>query len=161
MIDSLNIYEWEIIKRWPLWYISIFSISSFLIFFSFFKWWLTWWISVLFVFAVIMVSYVFLYLVSLKKTTLQIYDWYFLIKDKSFPFSELLWFNVEFNENWDFTNFIIVPAKTEYPSRYTINETSKEKVANLVKTLIDMNLNIYSEYENVKINQIIRYLKLW
>lgn len=160
MINSLNIYSWEKIDRSPLWYISFFSISIFLILFSFFKGWVMWWISVLFIFLIILISYIIIYLVSLKKTTLYLYDWYINIKDKNFFFNELLWFNVELDKNGNFTNFVIIPSRTAYPLKYTIID-EQEKIREFIKNLIDKDLPLYGDYENDKMYKIIKFLKLW
>lgn len=159
MNNSLNIYAWEKIYRSPLWYIFFFSISTFLIMFSFFKGWIMSWISVLFIFLIILISYIIIYLISLKKTTLYVYDWYINIKDKNFSFNELLWFNVELDKDGNFTNFVIIPSRTAYPLKFTIND-DYEKTKSIIKSLIDKNLPLYADYENDRMYKIITFLKL-
>jgi len=160
MNNSLNIYTWEKIDRSPLWYISFFSISIFLIVFSFFKWWIMSWISVLFIFLIILISYIIVYLISLKKSILYIYNGYLNIKDKKFPFNELLWFNVELDKNGNFTNFVIIPYRTNYPLKYTIND-EYDRTKKIVEYLIDIGLPLYVDYENDKMYKIIKFFKLW
>lgn len=160
MNNSLNIYEWEKIERLSLWYIIFFSISIFLIVFSFFKGWIMWWISVLFIFLIIVISYIIMYLISLKRTILYVNDWYINIKNNNFSFNELLWFNVELDKNGNFTNFVIVPVRTSYPLKFTINDT-QEKTKDIIRVLIDKNVPLYVDYENDKMYQIIKFLKLW
>lgn len=159
MNNSLKIYAWEKITRSPLWYITFFSISIFLIVFSFFKWWILWWISVLFIFLVIVISYIILYLISLKKTVLYVEDWYIRIKDKTFSFNELLWFNIELDKDGNFINFVIIPANTAYPLKFTINDTP-ENTKKIIALLIEKKVPLYAEYENDKMYKIIKFLKL-
>ncbi len=160
MNNSINIYAWEKIKRSPLWYIFFFSISIFLIAFSFFKWWIMWWISVLFIFCIIFVSYIIMHLISMKKTILTVNDWYINISDRNFSFNEILWFNVELDKNGDFTNFVIIPSKTSYPLKYTIND-NYYKTKEVIKILINKNVPLYSDYENDRMYKIVTFLKLW
>lgn len=160
MLFSLWIYNWEHIERGIFWYIFFFSVVIFLILFSFFKWWIMWWISVIFIFLIIIVWYIILYLSSLKKTNLELYNWYFIINNKTYSFNELLWFNVGLNNKWDFTYFAIIPQNTWYPIKYTIND-NQENTKKLIEKLIELWLPIYAEYENDKMYKLITRLKLW
>ena len=101
-----------------------------------------------------------MYLISLKKTNLYVYDWYINIKDKNFSFNELLWFNVELDKDGNFTNFVLIPVKTAYPLKYTIND-AQEKTKEIIKILINKNLPLYADYENDKMYKIVNFLKLW
>jgi len=160
MIDSIKAYNGEYIKRGVLWYIIVFSIIIFLIIFSFLKWWIMWAISVLFIFLIIIVSYIILYLMSLKKIEIQLYDWYFIIWDKTYSFDELQWFNADLSSKWEILNFILIPKKTLYPLKYKLRD-SQDKAKNFISNVIKLWLPIYSDYENVKMYKIIKYLKLW
>ena len=160
MLASLKVYNWENIKRWPIWYVSFITIIVFLIVYSFLKWWLMWWISVLFLFLVVVVSYIILYLISLKKTEVLLYDWFLMIWDKKYNFDELLWFNIELDDNQNFTNFIIVPSNTWYPLKYTIRDDF-EAVRDFYTKLNELWLPLYSKYEDDRMYKIIRALKLW
>ena len=157
---SIKVYNWEKIKRGPLWYIIFTSLVVFLVVYSFLKWWLMWGISVLFIFLVIVVSYVIIYLMSLKKTEIKLYDWFFVVWDRKYNFDDLLWFNIELDNNWNFTNFVIIPKNTAYPLKYTIISDFDE-VKEFYKSLTEMWLPLYWEYENDRMYKIIKFLKLW
>jgi len=161
MIDSIKVYNWEKIERWPIWYIVFITMVIFLIVYSFFMWWLMGWISVLFLFLVVVVSYIILYLMSMKKTEIQLYDWFLMVWDKKYNFQELVWFNIELDKKQEkFTTFILVPTNSQYPLRYTLISWFDE-VKSFYKNLTDLWLPLYANYENDRMYKIIRFLKLW
>jgi len=161
MISSISIYNGEKIERGPLWYIISTTIVIFLIIYSFFEWWIMWWISVLFLFLVVVVSYVILYLVAMKKTKLELYEWYLLIWEKKYNLSELLWFNIEIDtKNNRPVVFIVVPVNVWYPLRYSI-VSDMDEVKQLSIDLSQQWVPLYSDYENDRYYKIIRKLKLW
>jgi len=160
MINSIKVYNWENIERWVIWYIIVFSIIIFFVLFSFLKWWVMWAISVLFIFLVIIVSYIILYLMSLKKIEIQLYDWYFIVWDRTYSFDELQWFNAELSNKWEILNFILIPRKTLYPLKYKLID-SQENVKSFISDVIKIWLPIYADYEADKMYKIIKYLKLW
>ncbi len=100
------------------------------------------------------VSYVY------KKIEVQLYDWYFIIWDRTYSFDELQWFNAELSNKWDILNFILIPRKTLYPLKYKLID-SQENVKKFISDLINLWLPIYSDYESDKMYKIIKYLKLW
>ena len=160
MPDNLLVYDGERKKRWPFWYIFFTSVIVFLIVYSFFQWWLMWWISVLFIFLVIVVSYIILYLRTFKKIKIVLNDNYFLVWDKTYAFSELLWVNAEYDEKtWKFLNFILVPQSTAYPLKYTIAEEDMEKVGKFISNVLEK-IAVYSDYENDRLYKVIQTLKL-
>ena len=117
------------------------------------------WISILFIFLVIVVSYIIVYLMAMKKTEIKLYDGFFLVWDKKYNFDDLLWFNIELDNKWNFTNFVIVPRNTSYPLKYRII-SSFDEVKEFYKALMEMWLPLNWEYENDRIYKIIRFLKL-
>jgi len=157
---SIKVYNWERIKRGPLWYTIFITLIVFLIVYSFLKWWIMWWISVLFLFLVVIAAYIVIYLMSFKKTEITLYDWFLMVWEKKYNFDDLLWFNIELDNNWNFTNFIIVPKATWYPIKYTINSTFEE-VKDFYTKLTELWLPLYADYENDRMYKIIRALKLW
>jgi len=159
MIASIKVYNGEKIKRWPIWYSIFTTFAIFLIVYSFLKWWLMWWISVLFLFLVILVSYVILYLMSLKKTEIKLYDWFLMVWDKKYDFSQLLWFNIELDNKWNFTTFILV-TQNSYPLRYTIISWFDE-IKDFYNKLKEQWLPVNWDYEKDKLYKMIRLLKLW
>jgi len=156
---SIKVYNWDKIERWPIWYIIFTTIVVFLVIYSFLKGGMMGWISVLFIFLVIAVSYVIVYLMSMKKTEIKLYDWFFLVWDKKYNFDDLLWFNIELDDNWNFTNFVIVPRNTSYPLKYRII-SSFDEVKEFYKALMEMWLPLNWEYENDRIYKLIKFLKL-
>ncbi len=160
MINSIKVYNWDYVERWVIWYIVVFSVIIFFVLFSFLKWWVMWAISVLFIFLVIIVSYIILYLMSLKKTEVQLYEWYFIVWDRTYSFDELQGFNAELSNKWDILNFILIPRTTLYPLKYKlINSQNDVKI--FISDVIKLWLPIYSNYESDKMYKIIRFLKLW
>ena len=160
MIAELEVYNWEHIKRWPIWYIAFISITIFLIVFSFFQWNIMWWISVIFISIIVLVSYIILYLISLKKIKIQLYESYFLIDNKIVLFSDLLWFDVDIDEKWNMINFVLIYLNSSFPIRYKIisaNEITKEFIIKLV----DLWLTTNSSYMDSMLYKFIRFLKLW
>ena len=160
MINSIKVYNWDYIERWILWYIIVFSIIIFFVLFSFLKWWVIWAISVLFIFLVIIVSYIILYLMSLKKIEIQLYEWYFIVWDRTYSLNELQWFNADLSCKWEILNFILIPRKTLYPLKYKLID-SQDKVKEFISDVIKLWLPIYADYEVEKMYKIIKYLKLW
>jgi len=100
-----------------------------------------------------------MYLISMKKTEVQLYNGYFIIQDKTFSFWDLLWFNIEIDEKWNFMNFIITPISTGYPLKYTIFD-SADNVKNFVTKVLELQVPLYDWYEKDKMYKIIKTLKL-
>jgi len=158
-MKQLKVYKWEIISRWPLWYVMVFSIIIFLVLYSFFQGSLMGGLSVLFIFLVIIVWYIISYLISLKKTTIKIEDNFLLIWDKPISFDKIIGFNVELDNKGKFKNFVLSTIDSELPLKYTIDDTS-ENVKQFVSNLLDKGLSLYDWYENNRFYKIIKFLKL-
>ena len=156
---KLKVYNGEIIQRGPLWYVFFISLMIFLVLYSFFNGSLMWAISVAFIFLVIIVGYVISYLLSIKKTEIILEDGYLRINDKTFPLSSLVGFNIDLDENWNFKNFVIVTAESNFPFKFTIND-SPENVKEFVKALLDEGVPLYNGYEQDKMYKLIKMLKL-
>jgi len=105
------------------------------------------WISVLFLFLVIVAAYIIIYLMSFKKTEIKLYDWFMLVWDKKYNYDDLVWFNIELDNEWNFTNFIIVPKATLYPIKYSII-SSFDDVKAFYMELTWLWLPLYADYEN-------------
>jgi len=119
-----------------------------------------WWISVLFIFLVIVVSYIILYLRSFKKIKIVLNDNYFTVWDKTYSVSELLGVNAEYDEKTGkFLTFILVPRATAYPLKYTIAETDIEKIWKFISNVLEQ-VPVYSDYENDRLYKTIQALKL-
>ena len=141
-----------------LWYLLFFSLITFLVIYSFFQGSLMGALSVAFIFLIIIVSYVILYLTSLKKTEIILEDWYLVVAWKTYSFNQIKWFNVEFDSNWKFTTFILY-SWYGFPLRFTIADTD-ENVKEFVTSLINAWLVVDDSYENDRLYKIIRFLKI-
>jgi len=156
---SIKVYNGERIKRGPLWYISFVTLIIFMVVYSFLKGGIMWGISVLFLFLVVIAAYIIIYLMSFQETEIKLHDWFLLVGTKKYNFDDLLWFNIELDENWNFTNFILVPKSTWYPIKYTII-SSFDEVKDFYTNLIEMGVPLYADYENDRLYKIIKTLKL-
>ena len=63
------------------------------------------------------------------------------------------------DENWNFKNFVIVTAESNFPFKFTIND-SPENVKEFVKALLDEGVPLYNGYEQDKMYKLIKMLKL-
>ena len=158
-MKRLKVYNGELVKRGPIWYVIFGSFMVFLVFWSVFHGSLMWAISVAFIFLVIIVGYVLSYLMSLKKTEVVVEDWYLIIWNKTYSFDQLYWFNVELDEKSNPINFVISLKNSNLPLKFTIND-SFENVKEIISELIEKWLPLYDWYENDKFYKIIKMLRL-
>ncbi len=158
-MKKLKVYNWELVKRWPIWYVFFISLMIFLVLYSAWHWSIMWTISIIFIFLVIIVWYVISYLISLKKTEITLEDWYFIIWWKTYSFDNILWFNVELDNNWNFTNFVLSTKDTNLPIKFKIDD-SIENTKKFIQSTIETWLPLYNWYEQDKMYKIIKLLKL-
>jgi len=159
-MKQITVYNGEHIDRWPLWYVISLSIIIFLIIYSFFQGSLMWWISVTFIFLIVIVWYVISYLTSMKKIKIQLNDWFLVVGDRTYSFDSILWINAEFDNNWHLKTFIITTFDSpNFPMRFTIAD-DEENVKEFITEALDKWLQLYNGYENDKFYKIVRALKL-
>ena len=159
-MSQITVYNWEHIERGPLWYVITISVMLFLVIYSFFQGSLMWWISVAFIFLVIVVWYVISYLTSMKKIKIQLNDGFLVVWDKTYSFDSILGINAEVDNNWNFKTFIITPTDSpNFPLRFTIAD-SNENVKEFIAQALESGLQLYDGYENDKLYKITRWLKL-
>lgn len=158
-MTKLKIYWWEIVQRWPLWYVFFISVIVFLIAYSFFQGSLWGWISVTFLFLVIAVWYVIRYLISLKKTELVVQDNHLIIDKEIYPFDKIIGFNIELDKDYKPINFVLSTLDSNLPLKWTICDDF-ENVKKVVNELLSKWVSLYDWYENDRLYKIVKFLKL-
>lgn len=159
-MNQITVYNGEHIDRGPIWYVLTLSFMIFLVLYSFFQGSLMWWISVAFIFLVIVVWYVISYLTSMKKIKIQLNDWFLVVWDKTYSFDKILWINAEFDNAGKIKTFIITTSDNPtFPLRFTVAD-DEENIKNFITKALESGLQLYDWYEKDKFYKIVRALKL-
>ena len=159
-MNKITVYNWEHIKRGPIWYVITLSIMIFLILYSFFQGSLMWWISVAFIFLVIVVWYVISYLTSMKKIDIQINDGFLIVWDRTYSFDDIIGINAEIDDKGNLKTFIITTVDNpNFPLRFTIADND-DNVKNFITNALEKGLILYDGYEKDRLYKIARTLKL-